>query len=454
MSARPDLPAHDRREPARRLLVRLIAAFYFALLGEGVLRKWVVPEASNALVFLRDPLMILIIVAHLRLGPSAVSSHAAAIGGTALLAFGLCAGLQAATSDLAPPVLMAGLRNYFLFVPLSFAIRDAYTLQDYRAWIRLNLILAMPVAALVAAQYAAPPTAWINAIPGGGHEGVFLVVEDVVRPYGLFSFSLGHSAYAAWMAGVALAVLAGLRFSRWLSGPGLVGIAIMGLLSGSRTYVMFAAVLGICFAGVAGACGSSRARARALGATAGFVVLAGATMVALPGPLADLATRQTTAEAAEGSTVDRIIEVGTGFIAEAGRVPLFGLGFGAGTNVAAYLATGSTGHVLAEYELTRVVQELGPLFGGLYILLRWSFLAWLSALTLRAASRGNLQPACFLGFLVPIFLAHDLTLQNTMIGIGWFAAGILMSAERVGGAYASAPAGRARRRLEPRGALA
>lgn len=453
MSAPPDLRA-DSREAARRLLVRLITAFYLALLGEGVLRKWIVPDASNALVFLRDPLIVLIVATHLRLGPSAVSRRAAAIGGAALIAFGLCAGLQAATSDLAPPVLLAGLRNYFLFVPLSFAIRDAYTAKDYRDWIRLNLALATPVAVLVALQYAAPPTAAINAVPGGGHEGVFLVVEDVVRPYGLFSFSLGHSAYAAWMAGVALAVLAGLRFPPWLSGPGLAGIAIMGLLSGSRTYVMFSGAVAVCFVAVAAVFGSNRARTRALGAAAGFVVLATAAMVVLPGPLADLATRQTTAEAAEGSTVERILEVGTGFVAEAGRVPLFGLGFGAGTNVAAYLATGSTGHVLAEYELTRIVQELGPMFGGLYILLRWSFLAWLSVLTLRAASRGNLQPACFLGFLVPIFLAHDLTLQNTMIGIGWFAAGVLMSAERVGGAFASAPAGRARRHLGPRGAFA
>ena len=84
--------------------------------------------------------------------------------------------------------------------------------------------------------------------------------------------------------------------------------------------------------------------------------------------------------------------------------------------------------MLAEYELTRIVQELGPLFGGLYIALRWAFLAWLVVLTLNAACRGNLQPACYLGFLVPVFLAHDITLQNTMIGIGWFAAGILMRA--------------------------
>ena len=88
------------------------------------------------------------------------------------------------------------------------------------------------------------------------------------------------------------------------------------------------------------------------------------------------------------------------------------------------------------------MQELGPLFGGLYILLRWSFLAWLAWLALRSAGRGNLQPACFLGFLVPVFLAHDITLQNTMIGIGWFAAGILMSAERVGGALGQATLGR------------
>jgi hypothetical protein len=52
------LRTHDQR---RRRLSRLVFLLYVLLLAEGPLRKWVFPGASNALVFLRDPVMLLIL---------------------------------------------------------------------------------------------------------------------------------------------------------------------------------------------------------------------------------------------------------------------------------------------------------------------------------------------------------------------------------------------------------
>ena len=450
MRTSPERREGEPTDGARRWLVRLIFVFYLALLGEGVLRKWVLPDASNALVFLRDPLMLLIFVAYWRTGPTAAMRGMLGLFGTALLAFALCAGCQALTTDVPGLVLLVGLRNYFFFAPLCFAIRDAFTADDYRRWIKLNLALAAPIAILVFFQYRASPAALINAVPGGGNEGVFLLVEDVVRPYGVFSFSLGHSAYAGWMTGLGFATIAGwrgLRLGPALPVLGLAGIAVMGVLSGSRTYFVFAASVAACFVAIAVICGPNRAKMTGLAATAGVAALGAGALVALPSLADNLAARQNAAVASEGSTGHRLIQIVTEFASEAERVPLFGFGLGSGTNIAAFLANGRTDHILAEYELTRIVQELGPMFGGLYILLRWGLLAWLAKLSLGAAVRGNLQPACFLGFLIPVFLAHDITLQNTMIGIGWFAAGILMSAEKVGAQLSEAPAEPSRRLL-------
>lgn len=454
MSARLE---HARREAVRRRLVRLVFGFYIALLGEGVLRKWVLPEASNVLVFLRDPLMIVILLTYMRLGVSPRSRPALGMALVGFFVLTLCAACQASTTDLPLFVLLAGVRNYFLFVPLCFVIADAFTVADYRAWLILNLWAAGPIAALVAAQYVSPPSAPINAVPGGGNDGVFLVVEDVVRPYGLFSFSLGHSAFAGWMAGLALAVAIGrraLRINGGLAAAGLAGVLLMGLLSGSRTYFLFAASAGICFVGIAVAVGPSRTKVMALLVTIAATAFGVLAMLAMPSVAGNLLERQTEAVANEGSTLDRIGEVVGGFLGEAAHVPIFGYGLGSGTNIAAFLANGRTDHILAEYELTRIVQELGPLFGGFYILLRWAFLLWLLGVTIRAAARGNLQPACFTGFLVPVFLAHDITLQNTMIGIGWFAAGILLCAERVGGDLLPERRANAPRRWQAGGARA
>ena len=431
----PETRAFTEHSPARRWLVHSLFLFYFALLAEGVLRKWVVPGASNALVFLRDPIELLVVAFYAWHRPAP---------GTRLLLGGffalglvllLCAGCQALTSNAAGLVQVVGLRNYLFFVPICFAIRDSFTADDYRRWIRLNLMLAGPVAALVVAQYFSPPSALLNAAPGGSNEGVFLLVEGVVRPYGVFSFALGHSAFAAWMIGTVLAAMlarTALGVGTPLLAVGAAAVAAMGVLSGSRTYFLLAGSTILLFVASAALFGPPRAKALGLVAGAAMALSGAIVLLAVPSLASNLLERQSTAVASEGATLDRPETVATDFLSEADRVPLFGLGLGAGTNVANFLNNGRTDHVLAEYELTRVVQELGPVFGLLYIAARWALLAWFVVLSLREAGKGNLQPACFIGFLAPVFLAHDITLQNTMIGIGWFSAGVFLSAVEVG----------------------
>lgn len=427
-------PPMDATEPARRMAVRLAFLFYVLLLAEGPLRKWVLPGASNVLVFLRDPVMVALLLAGARLPSSPAVRRAWAGYGIVVLGFAACATAQLATVDVPPLALLAGLRNYFLFVPLAWIVGDAFRPADYARWLRLNLWLAGPVALLVVAQYRAPPGALINAAPGGDTEGVFLLVADVVRPYGLFSFTLGHSVYAAWMVGVALAAAVAPRSSALpapLVGVGGLGAVIMSAFSGSRTTLLLAGtVLGV-FA-VAAALGRDPvARRRAVLVGGLLVGLAAVTAVLVPDLVDHLVERQDVAVASEGGTGERIGRVLTEFAGQLDAVPALGFGLGAGTNVAAYLANGRTDRVLAEYELTRMVQELGPYFGLLAIALRWGLAAGLAAATARAARRGNLQPACTLGLVVPLLLVHDVTGQNTMIGLAWFAVGLLLSSLRV-----------------------
>jgi hypothetical protein len=214
---------------------------------------------------------------------------------------------------------------------------------------------------------------------------------------------------------------------------GLAGIAIMGVFSGSRTYFIFAASVGLTFLAGSALFGSASVKRTALLSAAALGVASMGVLLLEPSLLADMLDRQAEAATIEGSTLERVLRLSTEFWGEMSRVPLFGYGLGSGTNVANYLANGRTDYVLAEYELTRIVQELGPVVGIFAILLRWSLVSWFAAEALRAVRlASNLQPLCFLGFVAPVFLVHDLTLQNSMIGIGWFSAGIFLNALRVG----------------------
>ncbi|MDX7953981.1 hypothetical protein P7D22_22790, partial [Lichenihabitans sp. Uapishka_5] len=239
-----------RREAARRVTVRLLFVFYGLLLAEGPLRKWVLPGASNALVFLRDPVMLMILLAAAVAGPSRGARQAMALFAAVVLGCLACVTGQLAGSDVAPLAILAGLRNYFLFVPLAWIVADTVTAVDYARWLRLNLWLAGPIGLLVVVQYRSAPTSFINAVPGGGNDGVFLLVADVVRPYGLFSFTLGHSVFAAWMVGVLLAGFSARRrfnIGPWLAAAGALGTLAMGACSGSRTTLLLAAAVLLAF---------------------------------------------------------------------------------------------------------------------------------------------------------------------------------------------------------------
>ena len=422
------MPADARGDPWRGGASALVFSFYVLLLLEGPLRKWMLPGVSNALVFIRDPVMVLIVIAHFCAGPSSSARRWWSAFGAAVALLGCCTLCQVASTDVPPLALLAGWRNYILFAPLLWIIPDVFTRDDYVLWLKLNLMLAVPVAALVFVQYRSAPSAFVNAAPGGVNDGVFMLVEDVVRPYGLFSFTLGHSAFAAWMLSAALATVVARR-SLGISFPvvavGMIGIVCMGLFSGSRTYLLFAvAVIGTFMAGTLLA-GSMRERRLAL-ATLACVIFGAAIATTLDGSLiSNILERQSAASQSEGSLGVRVVSVATAFVGEMGQVPVVGYGLGAGTNVANFLANGRTDHVLAEYELTRIVQELGPYFGSAVILSRWSLVAAFCTAAVRAlVYRGDAQPFCYLGFVAPLFLVHDVSLQNTMIGIGWFAAGL------------------------------
>ena len=423
----------------RRRLVGLLFCFYALLLLEGPLRKWIVPGASNALVFIRDPVMIAIVFAHARQGASVTARLWWIVFAAVLLVLGVGTACQAASTDVPGLALLAGWRNYVLFAPLLWIIPDAFVRADYARWLKLNLAAALPIGLLVVAQYRSPPSGFINAAPGASNDGIFLLVDDIVRPYGLFSFTLGHSAFAAWMVGVALAAALGRRAFGigWpLLIAGLIGIMLMGAFSGSRTYLLLAGSVLACFVLGSLTAGPPRAKGSALVIAACLLGGLVALLALDRSLLTDILERQSSAGATEGALSDRILTVVTEFIGEMSRTPVFGRGIGAGTNVANFLANGRTDYVMAEYELTRIVQELGPFLGLAVILLRWILVVAFVGVAFRSLTRaGNPQPLCFLGFVAPLFLAHDISLQNSMIGIGWFAAGVLNSAARVGPAF-------------------
>ena len=453
----PALPAQER---ARRRAVRLVFALLLLAFLEGVLRKWVMPQVGSYIFFLRDPVLLWLYVHawrhHLWPRRSAalnVSWVMAGIGALLLL-------LQAATggeSDHRWLLGAYGWRAYFLYTPMAFLVGALFRRDDLLRLARVLLVLAVPVAVLVAAQFAASPGAPINVGIAEEKElqfhGITLNAERT-RPTGPFASVAGQQQYVA--ASIAM-LLAFFVSPRRLSQPGLplllagaAGLLSCLALSGSRGMVLQCAlsVLAAAAVGLVARGGGVKGRAFLWP-----VLITGAALLAypllFPEGYSAFVERWQGAAIAESKTFEQSGVFGRalyGLVDFAGvidHVPLLGLGLGFGGNAATTLKARIDGVPvagLAETDFSRHMVDLGPLFGIGYIVFRLALAVWLTRLALRATrGQGDPLPLLLWSYTAYVVVMGQITGQGTINFFGWLFTGLLIAACRPLSAPVPAP---------------
>lgn len=228
------------REGWRRAAVRSCHAFFLLILLEGILRKWLMNAVEQPLLFIRDPVLALLYFQYLgyRRWRPPPWSLAFFLIVALFLSFML---IQALYLDLPPIIYLIGFRNYIAYIPLAFIMREVLNRSDLDWLLRLCLFAAIPIAPLVVLQFFSPPTSLMNKALGDAGEGVFLVADDIVRPYGPFTFTYGQALFSA-MAACACLIAVEQRRSISLPAPlllvCLIATGAMGAVSGSRTYIL------------------------------------------------------------------------------------------------------------------------------------------------------------------------------------------------------------------------
>ena len=105
------------------------------------------------------------------------------------------------------PLLTAffGLRNYIFLLLLPHVMACTLTREQLITICSFILITAIPSAILVTIQQASAVDAFINRSVGSeNQQKIFLVVKDVVRPYGFFSFTNGLAHYIGLLSSLFL----------------------------------------------------------------------------------------------------------------------------------------------------------------------------------------------------------------------------------------------------------
>lgn len=452
MTGQPYTAVADRD---RRLIVRLVILSFWLLIFEGSLRKWVAPQYSQYLYFIRDPLTLYIYFVAARAGVFR--------GQSAFLHFGMIFALLASLLAIVhvglgggqyTPILAAyGVRNYFFYIPLAFVIGRSFGPDDIIALARHCLFAMLIAAPLAVLQFNAAADSPLNVgratqaslqfdnlVSGGGK----------VRPAGTFTSAVGMTQLIvccvvfliwAWTVPGKQRLL-----GPWLVRAASVATAAALAVSGSRTSFIHSCLVIAAGVAIAPLLRGTATKLRSILIPAVIIVAFVALFpIVLPEAFETFSSRWNDAAAVEGERFNlgllgRALHGLYDFVRLMGQMPVFGYGVGMagnGASVTGVMFEGVSINRVAEEDWSRHVVELGPVLALVFIAYRLSFGVSLGLQSLRAALRAaDSLPVLLYVFAAVSLIQGQITGHGLVNGFGWLFVGACLAVTRI----AAAPA--------------
>jgi hypothetical protein len=410
------------------LLKKGVWIYFLLLIFEGALRKWI-PGLATPMLVARDPLVLWMCYRMWKNNTLPSGLYLAAIVIIGIIAT-ITALLLGHGSFL---VAIYGVRPLLIHFPMIFIIGTLFTKEDVIKLGRVVLIIAIPMALLIALQFYSPQSAWINKglndeVEGAGLAGAL----GYFRPSGTFSFTNGTSLFYGLVACFTLYFWMNLEKINKLILLAATGALLLSIpLSISRTLLVQVGI-SLLFSIIAVAFNPSYFKQiiRIIGAGAVVVIILMSTSV-FQTATEVFATRIDNASSYEGGVkgtfVTRIIKDMTNPFEGILDKPYFGYGIGMGTNAGSQLLTGRREFLIAEGEWGRVMGEMGLVTGLALLLLRFILTIELSIASLKKLRQGDLLPWMLLSFGFPILIQGGWS-QATSLGFYTLIAGILLAA--------------------------
>ncbi|WP_207429624.1 hypothetical protein [Pedobacter sp. SYSU D00535] len=420
------------RADARQLLFlkRGVWLYFFLLIFEGALRKWILPGLATPLLIVRDPLALWLLVKSAELGVFVPNFSVKTVWVTSVVAF--FAALFFGHGNLT--VALYGLRILILHFPLMFVIGQVFNREDaielgvVLLWINIGMTL------LVAVQFFSPQTAWVNRGVGGDAEGSgFFGTSDYYRVPGTFSFTNGLSIFYGLVASYVFYFWMDLKnekLKKWVLIASTISLLAAIPLSISRT-VLFEILLSFAFL-----CAIVVTKPQILGR----IVLALAGIFLILAVLSNFDFFRTSSSAfterftnaneseggVEGVFVDRFLGGMLAALSNDAAPSFWGYGLGMGTNAGAKLMTGTRTFLISEGEWGRLIGEMGLYLGLIIILVRLFFITEVFSKSWRAVRVRNYLPWLLLSFGLILILQGQWA-QPTALGFSTLAGGLILA---------------------------
>lgn len=347
--------------------------YFWLLLFEGALRKWILPQYSDVLFIIRDPVVMVIYLLAWQARVFPLRPAVLVLGAYAVVS--LAFALQ---NDVPITVTIFGLRTDFLHLPLVFVMGAALNREDVLRYGRWTMLAAIPILVLMWLQFRSGPNAWVNYGANGVAGAQLRGAMGHIRPPGPFSFITGVVAFFALVAAF---VFHGWfqrgAYPRWLLWTVTIVTVLAVPISISRSLLL--AVLVVAAFGLVIAARDLRRVPAYIGPLVAALAVLALSSDSIMVQVFRTRWEESIEAGSGGFRTNVVMRLVDGFLEPfelATTTPLIGHGIGMGTVAGARMMTGKFDFLLSESELSRIVLELGPILGFAFI--GWRF--WLALL--------------------------------------------------------------------------
>ncbi len=410
---------------------RSVKAVFCVIIFEGILRKWVLPQASDMIYFLKD---LIIGGSYINYYFNHETKYPFKTNGLTvllLLATGWCL-FQAFNPSLGSPIVgFFGLKTYLFYIPLMWMFPTLFQSEDdlYKN-LRNYLVLAIPVCLLSIAQFFSPVSSPINVYAGGQEATATLTGTAAVRVTGTFPYIAGYAVYLSVCFSLLIPLLTVKQSSFWRAVTLVEALLVAGtsFMTGARGLLLFEVLFLAGYACVIGLTQPSLAARCTKQIILPSIIISGAVSTFFRSAIDAFFARS--ANSSPETFFDRALSA---FAEPFQATSLKGLdGYGTG---ATHQAVSALRQVLnlrtgelpppSEGETGRVVLELGP-FGFLFwygLRLVLIFSLWQVFLKLK---KPFLRQLALVGFLFQaIQITGPVVFNNTFSLYYWFFSGLI-----------------------------
>ena len=224
---------------------KIFLFFFFIVLLEGAIRKWLLPNSTFVIVGIRDFIVFFCIYYGFKNKIFNFNNKFEKITlfWTLLVTIWILIQFTFFT-NLPIQIALIGLRNWVLYLWLSLFFYKTLDMQDLRFIIKIILLTILPLSILSVSQHFLPVDHILNKQASEGY--IFQVIEGVVRTTGTFSFTSGYNYYLMFICPLIYILVLGeeIKDIKFITTIVIVLAFLLAVTtSGSRLIIAFSVVM-------------------------------------------------------------------------------------------------------------------------------------------------------------------------------------------------------------------